>query len=111
MRTIGESRIVLVSKKFLKSGTEITYNYQYFEDGLDGGTEMKRQKCLCGTLHCSGNVIWRNCVPFFSSVCLPSLVFSSVFFMSYYQPSSFTVPSLPLMSIIFQQGHDASSIA
>ena len=52
---LGESCIALVTMKALKSGTEITYNYQYSEDGLDNiSAKMKRQKCLCQATNCSG---------------------------------------------------------
>jgi hypothetical protein len=54
----GESCIVLASKRALKAGDELTYNYQYYEDGLDGvGMKMKRQKCLCGSTNCSGEIL------------------------------------------------------
>ena len=49
---LGEARIALVSTRELKAGSEITYNYGYFNDGLD----LPRQKCLCGTRKCSGFV-------------------------------------------------------
>jgi hypothetical protein len=51
---LGESCIALVTKKPLLAGTEMTYNYQYFEDGLDSVMKMKRQRCLCGADTCSG---------------------------------------------------------
>jgi hypothetical protein len=54
---LGEPRIALVSKWALKAGTEITYNYQYHDDGLDAlSSTMKRQKCLCGAQCCSGTI-------------------------------------------------------
>lgn len=52
---VGESCIALVATKALLAGSEITYNYQYYEDGLDSlDDKMKRQKCLCGADNCSG---------------------------------------------------------
>ena len=54
---VGESCIVLVAKMGLKMGTEMTYNYQYYNDGMDCIARMKRQKCLCGSQRCSGNVL------------------------------------------------------
>ena len=45
----GEPRIALVSQKPLSKGTEVTYNYQYFDDGLD----LPRQPCYCGSPKCS----------------------------------------------------------
>ena len=39
----GEPRIALVSKRALSEGSEVTYNYQYYEDGLDI-TTLQRQK-------------------------------------------------------------------
>jgi hypothetical protein len=54
----GESRIVLASKRALRAGDELTYNYRYSEDGLDGaGMKMKRQKCLCGSTNCCGEFL------------------------------------------------------
>ena len=55
MYYVGESCIVLVTKIDLKIGTELTYNYQYYNDGMDCMVRMKRQKCLCGARRCSGN--------------------------------------------------------
>lgn len=46
---------MLVSKKDLTAGTEMTYNYQYYNDGMDCMVRMKRQKCLCGAKRCSGS--------------------------------------------------------
>jgi hypothetical protein len=70
---LGEPRIVLVSKDSLLAGAEITYNYQYYDDGLDninGKMSLKRQICLCGSSNCSGTIggkvqvsdcdIWKN---------------------------------------------------
>jgi hypothetical protein len=48
--------IALVTKRPLLAGTEMTYNYQYFEDGLDSVMKMKRQRCLCGADTCSGTI-------------------------------------------------------
>jgi len=45
----GEPRLALVSQEPIRAGDEITYNYHYFEDGLD----CPRQKCLCGARNCS----------------------------------------------------------
>ena len=52
---LGEPRICLVSKRALAPGTEITYNYQYFEDGFDSAG-LVRQPCLCGARRCSGTI-------------------------------------------------------
>ena len=56
MMYVGESCIVLVAKMDLIMGTEMTYNYQYYNDGMDCIARMKRQKCLCDSQRCSGNV-------------------------------------------------------
>ena len=57
---MGEPRIVLVAGRDLLKGEEITYNYQYFADGLDsnkkGISKFSRQKCLCGSSNCSGTI-------------------------------------------------------
>ena len=55
---MGEPRIVLVSKHDMQPDTEITYNYQYFEDGLDSTLcgVMKRQLCRCRSDNCSGTI-------------------------------------------------------
>lgn len=50
---LGEPRICLVSLGPMKAGEEITYNYQYFEDGLECA---KRQPCRCGAPNCSGTI-------------------------------------------------------
>ena len=54
---LGEPRICLVPLHDLKAGTEITYNYQYYQDGLDiDNAAMTRQRCLCGSVKCSGTI-------------------------------------------------------
>ena len=50
---MGERRICLVSLRPLKAGEEMTYNYQYHEDGLDC---VKRQPCRCGSRNCAGTI-------------------------------------------------------
>ncbi len=53
----GESRLVLVSKAAMIKGSEITYNYKYFEDGLEKYMDsVVRQKCLCGAPRCAGTI-------------------------------------------------------
>ena len=66
----GEPRIVIASKFDLKAGTEITYNYQYFDDGMDKHSQLKlsvgnkrkkvksfqRQSCHCGARRCAGTI-------------------------------------------------------
>jgi hypothetical protein len=68
----GEPRICLVSTRPMQAGEEITYNYQYYDDGFDsagagagGGpttsekdtTEaFRRQVCLCGSDNCCGTI-------------------------------------------------------
>jgi hypothetical protein len=53
----GEPRVVLVSTTFIKSGSELTYNYQYFQDGLDDIVgKFKRQTCACGSRVCCGTI-------------------------------------------------------
>lgn len=49
----GETRLVIVSKKSIMNGDEITYNYQYFDDDLG---DIPRQICSCGTSICSGTI-------------------------------------------------------
>lgn len=53
---VGEIRIVLVSKKTLAAGTPVTYNYNYFDDGLDDLLDIERQVCRCGAVNCSGTI-------------------------------------------------------
>ncbi len=53
----GENRLVLVSKAAMVKGSEITYNYKYFEDGLEKHMDsVTRQKCLCGATRCAGTI-------------------------------------------------------
>eukprot|EP01032_Pedospumella_encystans_P008385 gene8385-9960_t len=52
----GECRLVLVAKRDLPAGAEITYNYHYFDDSFEGVRGMKRQKCMCGAKHCCGTI-------------------------------------------------------
>lgn len=53
----GENRLVLVSKAVMLKGDEITYNYKYFEDGLEKYMDsVTRQKCLCGAIRCAGTI-------------------------------------------------------
>jgi hypothetical protein len=53
----GEPRICLVPTRPLKRGEEITYNYQYYQDGLDANNStMTRQPCLCGSAKCCGTI-------------------------------------------------------
>lgn len=52
----GECRIVLVASKSLNVNEEITYNYKYFDDGLDNILKINRQNCLCGAMNCSGMI-------------------------------------------------------
>ena len=40
-----------MTKRALPEGAEVTYNYQYYEDGLDIAT-LQRQKVTHTTLHC-----------------------------------------------------------
>jgi len=54
LNVLGEDRIALVSNRHIIAGTELTYNYQYFDDGLDSNGVMQRQKCCCGSENCSG---------------------------------------------------------
>jgi len=49
----GETRLVIVSKRSITRGEEITYNYQYFDDDLG---DIPRQKCQCGASNCSGTI-------------------------------------------------------
>ncbi len=54
---LGEPRICLVPLQDLPAGTEITYNYQYYQDGLDvDNAAMSRQRCLCGFARCCGTI-------------------------------------------------------
>ena len=43
--TLGEHRLVLVSKRAMIAEEEVTYNYQYFDDDLG---DIPRQKCKLG---------------------------------------------------------------
>lgn len=59
----GEPRICLVNARPMKAGEEITYNYQYYEDGFDSAgmdekdtAAFRRQKCLCGSDNCCGTI-------------------------------------------------------
>eukprot|EP01032_Pedospumella_encystans_P008367 gene8367-9942_t len=52
----GECRLVLVARRDLPAGAEITYNYHYFDDSFEGVRGMKRQKCMCGAKHCCGTI-------------------------------------------------------
>lgn len=53
----GEPRVVLVATTFIKSGSELTYNYQYYQDGLDDiVSKFKRQACACGSRVCCGTI-------------------------------------------------------
>ncbi|CAE7643316.1 ash1, partial [Symbiodinium microadriaticum] len=55
--TNGEPRVVLVALRTIKSGSELTYNYQYYQDGLDDiARRFKRQKCACGSPVCCGTI-------------------------------------------------------
>lgn len=53
---LGENRIVLCSKFALSAGTELCYNYKYYDDGLDSNVDMKRQVCRCGSHQCCGTI-------------------------------------------------------
>jgi hypothetical protein len=53
---LGEIRIVLVSKRKLFLDDEITYNYNYFDDGLENEMRMKRQPCKCASPNCCGTI-------------------------------------------------------
>lgn len=63
---LGEPRICIVSKRALTAGTEVTYNYQYFNDGMENGhssgsgkrrkVNFKRQPCHCGAKNCAGTI-------------------------------------------------------
>jgi hypothetical protein len=53
---LGEPHICLVSTTKLLKGTEITYNYQYFQDGMEEISKLKRQKCHCGAASCAGTI-------------------------------------------------------
>lgn len=63
---LGEPRICIVSKRALAAGAEITYNYQYFNDGMDNTQhqgagkrkkmKFKRQTCYCGAKNCAGTI-------------------------------------------------------
>ena len=50
---LGETRLVLVSFREIRAGMEITYNYNYYADGLG---DIPRQKCQCGATSCSGSI-------------------------------------------------------
>ena len=50
---LGETRLVIVADKFIRSGEEITYNYNYYEDDLGS---IPRQVCMCGSDNCSGTI-------------------------------------------------------
>ena len=56
----GEPRICLVSLRAMRAGEEITYNYQYYQDGFDNageaGDAFRRQKCMCGAENCCGTI-------------------------------------------------------
>lgn len=53
---LGESRLLLVSTRGLMAMTELTYNYQYCDDGLDAMMDMMRQPCRCGASYCGGTI-------------------------------------------------------
>jgi hypothetical protein len=50
----GQPVLALVSIKDLKPFEQLTYNYQYYEDGLDKLNGTIRQTCRCGEKNCSG---------------------------------------------------------
>ena len=55
--TNGEPRVCLVALKDIQSGSELTYNYQYYQDGLDDVvSRFKRQRCACGSVVCCGTI-------------------------------------------------------
>jgi hypothetical protein len=35
---------------------QVTYNYHYFDDSLEGVRGMQRQKCMCGSADCCGTI-------------------------------------------------------
>ena len=50
----GECRIALVANHDLQPNDEVTYNYQYFNDGFDG--LITRQVCHCNSIDCCGTI-------------------------------------------------------
>jgi hypothetical protein len=52
---LGEPRIVLVALKDLDEDTEITYCYNFEDDGWVNNP-IRAQICLCGSAYCSGKV-------------------------------------------------------
>lgn len=52
----GEPRIVLRAITDIKDGEELTYNYNYFHDGLNDIIGSQRQKCNCQYKYCSGTI-------------------------------------------------------
>lgn len=51
----GERRIVLTSQRPLTSHTEVTYCYNFEDDGWQHNP-YRSQQCLCGSQYCSGKV-------------------------------------------------------
>jgi hypothetical protein len=53
----GAPRIVLQALKNIEIGEELTYNYNYCNDGMDEMISLsQRQKCYCGYQYCSGTI-------------------------------------------------------
>ena len=52
--SLGEPRLVLVALCDITAGSDITYHYHCYNDGLDHTT--KRQVCRCGASNCSGTI-------------------------------------------------------
>lgn len=52
---LGAPRIALVSLRPIHNGEELTYNYHYYDDGMDD-VIVKRQPCGCGASNCSGTI-------------------------------------------------------
>jgi hypothetical protein len=53
----GVPRIVLQALKEIEIGDELTYNYNYCQDGMDEMISLsQRQRCSCGYQYCSGTI-------------------------------------------------------
>lgn len=51
----GEWRLVLTANEPLKSGTEVTYSYNFNDDNFENNP-IKQQTCHCGSPFCTGTV-------------------------------------------------------
>lgn len=58
--------------------SQVTYNYHYFDDSLEGVRGMKRQPCMCGSAHCCGTIGGRVTQPGTTAVSSPFSTLSVV---------------------------------